>query len=244
MKKMSIETTSFSLHLLAMLFMLIDHAGKILFPKVLLLRCLGRLAFPIFAFMAVEGYYHTKNLKKYLFRLFIWAIISEIPYNIFKTGTLIDFARRNVLWTLLFGIILIFAVDKIREKHGNGFIFLTALILTAPVSYIFARFICADYGYAGLFTILAFYLFRGKNALCRICQFAALFFINTFLLSRTPILSGVIDIPMQSLALFALIPIWLYNGKRGYTSKFLSRFYYAFYPLHIIILVILYIIFR
>ena len=238
------ETTSFSLHILAMLFMLIDHAGIILFPKVALLRCIGRLAFPIFAFMATEGYFHTKNLGKYMLRLFTWAVISEIPYNILKTGTIVDFARRNVLWTLLFGVILVYIIDRIREKYGTGPILLASLIITAPVCYVFGVVVRADYGYGGLFMILAFYIFRGKSLPLRACQFIAMFIINSFLLSNSPILPGIVEFPRQSLAVFALIPIWLYKGRVGYKSRFMTWIYYAFYPLHIILLVILFIIFR
>ena len=239
MKKLFIETTSFSLHILAMLFMFIDHAGVILFPKVAILRCIGRLAFPIFAFLAVEGFFYTKNLKKYISRFFIWAIISEIPYNLLKTGTIKDFAHRNVLWTFLFGIILIYIIDTIRKRYGDGIILLISLFLVIPVSYAYSILVCADYRYAGIFTMFVFYLFRGNGHLNRICQFIALFVINTFLLSRSRVILGSIILPWQPLALFALIPIWLYKGKQGYRNKFVKFFNYAFYPLHIIVLIAL-----
>ena len=79
-KKRGID--SFTLHILAMLFMLCDHLWATLFPAQEWMTCVGRLAFPIFAFMIAEGCYYTSNVKKYMLRLFLFAIISEIPFNL------------------------------------------------------------------------------------------------------------------------------------------------------------------
>lgn len=243
-KEHKLQTTSFSLHILAMIFMLIDHAGMIFFSDYPIFRCIGRLAFPIFAFMAVEGFYHTRSLKKYLSRLFIWAVISETAYNIFKTGQIVDITRRNVLWTFLFGLILVYSIDKARKKFGDGPILLAILIFSAVFCYCFSKILRADYGYAGLFTVIAFYLFRGRSTSLRLLQFASLFVINTLILSSSSVVIGTVSITRQIFALFALIPIWMYNGKRGYSSKTLTLFYYAFYPLHLILLVVLYVILK
>lgn len=243
-KKYKLQTTSFSLHILAMIFMLIDHAGMVFFSDYSIFRCIGRLAFPIFAFMAVEGFYHTRSLKKYLSRLFILAVISEAAYNIFKTGHIVDFTRRNVLWTFFFGLILIHFIDNARKKFSDSPFLLAILAFSAVFCYCFSKILRADYGYAGLFTVIAFYLFRGRGIAYRLLQFAALLIINTLILPSSPIVVGLVSIPRQTFALFALIPIWMYNGERGYNSKTLTLFYYAFYPLHLILLVVLYVILR
>ena len=81
-EKVRIETTSMSLHIMAMVFMLCDHLWATIVPGNDWLTCVGRLAYPIFAFMIVEGYFHTHNLEKYVMRLLMWAVISEIPFDL------------------------------------------------------------------------------------------------------------------------------------------------------------------
>ena len=119
-KKRGID--SFTLHILAMLFMLCDHLWATLFPAQEWMTCVGRLAFPIFAFMIAEGCYYTSNVKKYMLRLFLFAIISEIPFNLIMgssvsffvvclvllmdfllgTVTMVDYNAAGILTVLLF----------------------------------------------------------------------------------------------------------------------------------------------
>ena len=106
-RKFKLETTSFSLHIMAMVFMLCDHLWGTIVPGADWLTCIGRLTFPIFAFMIVEGYFHTKNLKKYVYRLLVFAILSEIPFNLAMGSRVIYPIHQNVLWTFLIGIALI-----------------------------------------------------------------------------------------------------------------------------------------
>ena len=100
-KKRGID--SFTLHILAMLFMLCDHLWATLFPAQEWMTCVGRLAFPIFAFMIAEGCYYTSNVKKYMLRLFLFAIISEIPFNLIMGSSVFYPFHQNVLWTFLLG---------------------------------------------------------------------------------------------------------------------------------------------
>ena len=103
-KTLRIETTSASLHIMAMIFMLCDHLWGTIVPGNDWLTCIGRIAFPIFAFMIVEGYYHTNNLKKYVQRLLCFAIISEIPFNLALGSSLFYPIHQNVLWSFLISI--------------------------------------------------------------------------------------------------------------------------------------------
>ena len=92
------------LHIIAMTFMLMDHLWATLLPAQDWLTCVGRLAFPIFAFMAVEGYFHTHSLKKYILRLLLFAVLSEIPFDLMYGGTWFYPFHQNVIWTLLIGL--------------------------------------------------------------------------------------------------------------------------------------------
>lgn len=96
-KEFNLQTTSFSLHLIAMFTMLCDHLWGTVIPGNDWLTCIGRISFPIFAFMIVEGYFHTKNLKKYVLRLLFFAVISEIPFNLAVGSRLFYPIHQNVL---------------------------------------------------------------------------------------------------------------------------------------------------
>ena len=97
--------SSFALHILAMTLMLCDHLWATLLPGQEWLTCIGRMAFPIFAFMIVEGYFHTSNVRKYILRLFAFAIISEVPFNLFYGSSVIFPFHQNVLWTFLIAVL-------------------------------------------------------------------------------------------------------------------------------------------
>ena len=112
-KKRGID--SFTLHILAMLFMLCDHLWATLFPAQEWMTCVGRLAFPIFAFMIAEGCYYTSNVKKYMLRLFLFAIISEIPFNLIMGSSVFYPFHQNVLWTFLLGVLSIQIIEKATE---------------------------------------------------------------------------------------------------------------------------------
>ena len=105
--KFKFEVTSFTLHILAMIFMLCDHLWGTIVPGNDWLTCIGRISFPIFAFMIVEGYFHTKSVKKYVLRLLIFALISEIPFNLMMGSGIFYPIHQNVLWSFLIAIGLI-----------------------------------------------------------------------------------------------------------------------------------------
>ena len=236
--KLKLETTSFSLHIMAMLFMLCDHLWGTIITGNDWLTCIGRLTFPIYAFMIVEGYFHTKNLKKYVLRLFLFAVISEIPFNLAMGSSLFFPIHQNVLWSFLISIGFIHWNEKVKEKQLWKRILVG--LATICIGYLVGIITFVDYYNAGIFTVLVFYFFRGKKWWCYLGQFICLWYINFEMLGG---LSYEIDIfgqthfiARQGLALLALIPIWLYKGKQGYHSKPLQYFYYVFYPLHLLIL--------
>lgn len=236
--KFKIETTSFSLHIMAMLFMLCDHLWGTIIPGNDWLTCIGRLTFPIYAFLLVEGYFHTKNLKKYVGRLFLFAIISEIPFNLAMGSTVFFPIHQNVLWSFLISIALIHWNEKVKEKQIWKRVLVG--ISTVCIAYISGIITFVDYYHVGILMVLTFYAFRNKKWWCYLGQLLCLWYINFEILGGFSYMVNIFGqtyfIERQSLALLALIPIWMYKGKQGYHSKALQYSYYAFYPLHLLVL--------
>ncbi len=218
--------SSFALHLLAMLLMLCDHLQLTLLPELPILRCIGRLAFPLFAFMAVEGYYHTRSLKKYLGRLLILAVISEVPFNMLVSGSVFDPMRQNVIWTIILGLLCIWAFENIAADRQR---LLSAVIIIASLGA--AILANVDYSSAGVLTLLAFYAFRGSTVRCKLLQLLSLGFINLVLLGGIEL-----TFPYQALAILSLPIIWLYDGSQGLHNGYIKTANYLFYPAHMLIL--------
>lgn len=239
--KLNIEITSMWLHIFAMVTMLCDHLWATIIPGNDWLTCLGRLAFPVFAFMIVEGYFKTSNLKKYTLRLFIFALISEIPFNLVMGSSLIYWIHQNILWTFLISIGMIHILEKVKQK--NIWLKLLVLVGVLIASIILGVITFCDYNFAGILTVLTFYLFRDNKWWCRIGQLICMWYINCELLGGYEYLIEFMGrewhIQRQSFALLSLIPIWLYNGKQGYYNKYIKALYYWFYPVHLLMLALL-----
>ena len=121
-----------ALHILAMVLMLMDHLWATLLPAQDWLTCAGRLAFPIFAFMAVEGYFHTHSFRKYALRLALFAVLSEVPFDLMYGGTWFYPVHQNVIWTLLLGLLGIHLMETVRKKQKTWLYLLTALLVGHP----------------------------------------------------------------------------------------------------------------
>ena len=236
--KKSFEITSFWLHILAMIFMLCDHLWGTIIPGNEWLTCIGRIAFPLYAFMIVEGYFHTNNLKKYVGRLFVFALISEIPFNLAMGSSISYIIHQNVLWSFLIAILLIYLNEKVKNK--KLFIKILVGLSTTLLGFGLGFITFVDfYGY-GILMVLAFYFFRGRTYWKYILQFLSMAYINVSLMKglsyEVNLFNKVYWIPQQAFAMLALIPIWLYKGKQGPYNKTIQYVYYAFYPLHLLIL--------
>lgn len=237
--KFTLETTSFSLHVLAMIFMLCDHLWGTFLIDYDWLTCIGRLCFPIYAFLIVEGYFHTSNLKRYVQRLFLFALLAEIPFDLAIEGTIFYPFHQNVLWTFLISIGLLYCNEKAKNS-GKLWIRVCTAIVTILVGYLVGLLAMVDYYHAGVLTVLVFYFFKKCTWWGYLGQLICLYYINVKLLGGYQFVWQLFDstiyITQQGLALFALIPIWLYRGRQGYHSKAWKYFCYAFYPLHLLIL--------
>lgn len=230
-----------TLHILAMAFMLMDHLWATLLPAQEWLTCVGRIAFPIFAFMAVEGYFHTHNLKKYLLRMLIFAVISEVPFDLMYGGTWFYPVHQNVIWTLMMGLAGIHLMETVRKKKST-FIYILVSAIVVIVGGLLGTLSMVDYYGIGVLTVFIFYFFRGRKWWCLLGQMLALYWVNVELLGGLmyPIrLFGMeFELCQQGLALLALLPIWLYRGRQGYHSKPFQYFCYAFYPIHMLVIVL------
>ena len=176
MKYVKFDISSAGLHILAMALMLCDHLWATLIPGNIWLTCIGRLAYPIFAFMTVEGYFHTRNLKKYALRLLIFAVLSEIPFNLMLGSSLFFPIHQNVIWTLLIGLWMIHLNEQSKSKKP----IIAALIRIGTVFLggLLGLLTFSDYNAAGVLMILVFYFFRGNNWWNYLGQLAGLYYIN------------------------------------------------------------------
>lgn len=252
----TMKVTGFTLKMIAVISMLIDHTAATIIERMLIgeetvaygfvadhweaiyyvyfaMRCIGRLAFPIYCFLIVEGFAHTRNVKKYAFRLFLFALISEVPFDLAVKNSFWDFSYNNVFFTLCIGLIVIALVDAINKRISIrkedqtirypmlfGRCVLDAVIIFAGM--LLAEYgLHTDYGAGGVVTIVLLYLLRNNRAVA--------FSVAVIILA---VMCGAVEL----LAFFSLVPVLLYNGQRGRQSKY---FFYAFYPAHLLILSII-----
>lgn len=219
----------FHLKLIAICTMLIDHMGYTLFPGVMWLRCVGRVAFPIFCFLIAEGCVYTHDRKKYAARLLVFALLSEIPYNLMNSGMIWDPYDQNVLWTLLTGALVCWLIDWALKKCTPLSFVLTGAAMVA--AYWLLEAFRTDYGGWGMLLVAAFYGVHRAPSGAVVKMIAQAFGLAFFSIG---VMGGYLSIELWSLA--ALVPIWLYNGQRGFSNKAVQYGFYAFYPVHILAL--------
>ncbi len=218
--------SSFILKIMGIITMLSDHIGDAFIGHFSFFNLIGRIAFPIFAFQSVQGYINTKNLKKHLIKLFIFACISQIPFMLFLSTFTSEFAL-NIFFTFFLGLLTLFVYDKCKNKI-LGFLFVI-------ISSIIAELINFDYGAFGILLIFGFYFFRNNKWLMAIITIILCFLKYIPNIIVTPNLY----IHYLSCGLFtslSLIFILFYNKKEGPKLKY---FFYIFYPLHLLILYII-----
>lgn len=232
--------SGYRLKLIAMFTMLIDHITVVLVsndhPYYLIGRIIGRLAFPIFCFLIIEGFLHTNNIKKYLSRLLIFAFISEIPFDLaFYEPGLTDEHKyhQNIYFTLFLGLLtiaLIHNLDEYFKKKGlqenlsvervNEFNLLQTFlnIFVLLTGCLVAYFLNTDYSFVGVLMIWGFYKFKNDPKMLILCMI---------------LLNSLYGLE-QMVAILSLFLIKRYNGQRGpEINKFI---FYGFYPIHLLFL--------
>lgn len=229
------------LKIIAMILMLLDHLWETIIPGNQWMTLIGRMAFPIFAFLIVEGFFHTSDLKKYMKRLFIFGLISEIPFNLIYTGSIIFPFHQNVMFTLLLGLLIINEIDKLKNNKEikKKIIPILKIFLFLIISII--GFV--DYGVTGVLTIVVFYLFRGFK-LAWIGQLISLILLYIVFFEGQSVILNIFNyeyfLPLQSIGVLSLIFIWLYNGEKGKNNKLIKYLFYSFYPVHMLVIYLIY----
>ena len=176
-------------------------------------RGVGRMAFPIFAFLIVEGYLHTRDRMRYGRNLLLFAFISEIPWNLVYSNSLFHPTKQNVFFTLFLGFLAICAADRLRTDFKRQAVCLLSIL---AVSFLLR----ADYGCGGLGFILMLYVLREERIWKAVI--------------------GTCFLPSTWRAGLAFIPISLYNGQRGFVrGRWLKYAFYIFYPAHLFVLYLL-----
>lgn len=229
-----------SIKIIAVISMLIDHVGVMLFPNVFLLRAIGRLAMPLFAFAISEGCRYTKNKLRHFLTIFALGVVCQIVYFVFNPNDIYF----SILFTFSFAILIIYSFQYMKkclfEREFKVFykvlsVLIFALVLTFVI--IFCENFKVDYGFFGCILPLFATFFDFKNVNC--CN--ALKKLDCLLIRALSFSLGVLlfvltsnKISFSVYALFSVPLILLYNGKRGkYNIKYL---FYVFYPLHLVIL--------
>lgn len=238
-----IGLSSTALRFIAMFFMLLDHMWATLIAGNDWMTYVGRMAMPIFAYLVAEGYVHTKNLKKYKLRLLLFGLLSEVPFNLIVAGGVFFPFHQNVMFTLLLGLLAIERIDKIRKNVSPKAIITNGLLLIGICILSVITFV--DYNITGVMTVVMFYIFRNVP-FSPIWQLLGMILIHIVFRKGMyiPITIGTVTFEFitQGFAVFSLLFIWCYNGQKGCAKKWVQYFAYAFYPLHMLVLYVVWLI--
>lgn len=219
-----------TLKIIALISMLIDHIGaslltiqleihysESLYQTFVVMRYfIGRLAFPIYCFLLVEGFQKTRNRSKYAGRLFLFALISEVPFDLAFNRCVVHLEHQNVFFTLLAGLLVIWGMEEMESRISSLWIKWSGYVIIVAAGAFLAEAFAFDYGAKGILPIVALYLFRQNKA--------------------GQMIAGAVAFLWEFAAPFAFIFVAFYNGKRGMKLKYV---FYAFYPVHLLVLYLL-----
>ncbi len=209
--------SAFGLRVVAIITMTVDHIGLFLLGNNLVCRIVGRIAFPIYAFLIANGYRHTKDLKRYTIRLAVLALVSQVPFLLVHRILEPHFWGLNIFFTLLLGLFAIWSFDRAKKNP--------VMLVFAVVLMILGELVRVDYGWRGVALILACHVFFERKALL---------FLTVGLILISPNIGLTKGIDIGFLGLFAMLFIGIYNGKPG--AKVWQSWFYWYYPVHLLIL--------
>lgn len=220
-----------TLKIIAMVTMLIDHIGAAVLLRYLLymqnqrldinqvyglyrvLRSIGRISFPIYCFLLVEGFQKTRNLGKYILRLGVFTLITEVPFDLCFSSKPFSLSHQSVMLTLLIGVITMWGVSLLEKHLQGGILRVCGSAVIIIIGAAAAESMNTDYGFIGVICIMVIYVLRQSKWL--------------------QIAGGCLVFLWEVWAPIAFIPIAFYNGKRGLKLKYL---FYLFYPVHLLLL--------
>jgi len=213
---------SSALKWIAIISMIIDHYAVALYASSAsysygvyrVLRAIGRVAFPIYCFLLVEGFFHTHDVKKYIGRCFLFALLSEIPFDMALYGTYWNPKSQNVMFTLTIGLCTLYTLERCKGRTWKRLLAQIICILAAAA---LAQVCEVDYHFRGVLYIVMFY------------------YLHEYVSDRwvRDVIGAVAFGVYEITAPLAFIPIHLYNGERGMRLKY---FFYLVYPLHLLVL--------
>ena len=206
----------------AALSMLIDHAAIILNrynvicePVYKIMRGVGRLAFPLFTFLIVEGFIHTKSVAKYITRLAVFAFLSEVPFDILNYGKIFYAGHNNVLFTYVIAVCILWAVSGFLKMGTKGMIYMFLLVAVGMAS---AFLLKTDYSWRGVMLALVFYIMHDYKPVKYITGALVLVMSGSLLCFAAPL---------------SFIIMEMYDGRKGRMPRYVM---YVFYPLHMLVL--------
>lgn len=220
--------TGFGIKMIAIITMLIDHIGAAVLEQGVMmetgfvgtwlyvdniLRLIGRIAFPIFCFLIVQGFQHTRDPIKYALRMLLFAFISEIPFDLAFHGSVWNFSMQNVYFTLFLGLVVLICFREMEQRLEQHWQQSIGKIVIAAAGMGAAYLLNTDYDAFGIAFIVILYATRENKAMMTVL--------------------GGLSILWEYTGILAFIPINLYNRQRGRSMKY---FFYAFYPVHILLL--------
>lgn len=181
-----------------------------------ILRTIGRAAFPIFCFLLIQGFCNTHSRLKYARNLFLFALISEVPFDLAFNGAPLELSSQNVFFTLVIALAALCLIDLVTQTTYSTLVQALLTLAVTLTACALAQTLHTDYGAFGILAITVMYLLRTQKVTCALAGCLILTLLD----------------PSEYFALLCLIPIRLYNGTRGISLKYL---FYAFYPLHLLL---------
>ncbi len=225
-----------ALKAIALITMAIDHIGAVLFPDLLWIRLIGRIAFPIYVWLLIQGFLHTSSFPRYALRLGAFALLSELPFDLAFSGG-VNWEDQNVFFMLLCCLLMLYVLRLIRrQERWPLWLRAAATLATVFAASSLAALGGFDYGFAGPVLAAGMYLLRGRVGVCiSFLLFFAAYYFALRAQGYAPMLS-VYNVAIEAFCLPSALLICLSNGRRRWRGAGGKWFFYAFYPAHLLLL--------